>query len=195
MSDKTIKRITFIISVLICSAFFWGLIGVLTLLYVLNPQFLPLIKGGLVGYLFAVWVTSVYKLWANLYKPKPVVRELDRGYDNCYTYKTKQKELDRKMASDDIIKVNLSQAGSNNNDLMRYTTQLKQSGIIINLISENYVEPSSWNSVVVFTMNPDDLYKIPDIVDQQLIMDVITDDNNNFTTKEIAVIVYNNYIE
>lgn len=97
--------------------------------------------------------------------------------------------------NDDIIKVNLSQAGSNNNDLIRYVTQLKQSGIIIDLISENYVEPSSWNSVVVFTMNPDDLYKIPDIVGQQLIMDVITDDNNNFTTKEIAVIVYNNYIE
>lgn len=97
--------------------------------------------------------------------------------------------------NDDIIKVNLSQAGSNNNDLMHYVTQLKQSGIIIDLISENYVEPSSWNSLVVFTMNSDDLYKIPDIVDQQLIMDVITDDNNNFTTKEIAVIVYNNYIE
>lgn len=85
--------------------------------------------------------------------------------------------------NDDIIKVNFSQAGSHNNDLMHYVTQLKQSGIIIDLISENYVEPSSWNSVVVFTMNPDDLYKIPDIVDQQLIMDVITDDNNNFTTK------------
>lgn len=97
--------------------------------------------------------------------------------------------------NDDIIKVNFSQAGSNNNDLMHYVTQLKQSGIIIDLISENYVEPSSRNSLVVFTMNPDDLYKIPDIVDQQLIMDVITDDNNNFTTKEIAVIVYNNYIE
>ncbi len=97
--------------------------------------------------------------------------------------------------NDDIIKVNLSQAGSNNNDLMRYTTQLKQSGIIIDLISENYVEPSSWNSLVVFTMNPDDLYKIPDIVDQQIIMDVITDDDDKFTTKEIAVIVYNNYIE
>lgn len=68
--------------------------------------------------------------------------------------------------NDDIIKVNLSQAGSNNNDLMHYVTQLKQSGIIIDLISENYVEPSSWNSLVVFTMNPDDLYKIPDIVDQ-----------------------------
>lgn len=97
--------------------------------------------------------------------------------------------------NDDIIKVNLSQAGSNNNDLMHYVTQLKQSGIIIDLISENYVEPSSWNSLVVFTMNPDDLYKIPDIVDHQLIIDVITDDDDNFTTKEIAVIVYNNYIE
>ncbi len=43
--------------------------------------------------------------------------------------------------NDDIIKVNLSQAGSNNNDLMHYVTQLKQSGIIIDLISENYVEP------------------------------------------------------
>ena len=97
--------------------------------------------------------------------------------------------------NDDIIKVNLSQAGSNNNDLMHYVTQLKQNNIIVDLISENYAEPSSWNSVVVFTMNPDDLYKIPDIVDHQLIIDVITDDNNNFTTKEIAVIVYNNYIE
>lgn len=96
--------------------------------------------------------------------------------------------------NDDIITVNFSQAGSHNNDLMYYVTQLKQSGIIVDLISENYVEPSSWNSLVVFTMNPDDLYKIPDIVDQQIIMDVITDDNNNFTTKEIAVIVYNNYI-
>ena len=97
--------------------------------------------------------------------------------------------------NDDIITVNFSQAGSHNNDLMYYVTQLKQNNIIVDLISENYVEPSSWNSVVVFTMNPNDLYKIPDIVDQQLIMDVITDDNNNFTTKEIAVIVYNNYIE
>jgi hypothetical protein len=44
-------------------------------------------------------------------------------------------------------------------------------------------------------MNPDDLYKIPDIVDHQLIIDVITDDDDKFTTKEIAVIVYNNYIE
>ena len=67
--------------------------------------------------------------------------------------------------------------------------------LLFGLISENYVEPSSWNSLVVFTMNPDDLYKIPDIVDQQLIIDVITDDDDRFTTKEIAVIVYNDYIE
>lgn len=195
MSDKTVKRLTLIISVLICSVFFWGLIGVLTLLYILNPHFLPLIKGGLIGYLFAVWVTSVYKLWTNLYKPKPVVHELDRGYDNYCTYRPKQKELDKKMANDDIIRINFSQAGLDNNDLMHYVTKLKQNGIIIDLISENYVDRPACTSFVVFTMKPEDIYKIPSILDQHIIMNEVLEEFKDSEEKELAIMVYNDYIE
>lgn len=96
--------------------------------------------------------------------------------------------------SDDIIKVNLTQASSENDLLMGYVTNLQQSGIIIELISENY-DNNWWNSLVVFTMSANDLYKIPDIIEEQIVMDVVDEEYATDNVKEIAIIVYNNYLE
>lgn len=74
MSDKTTKHVIFIIAFTMCTAFFWGLIGVLVLLYIWGPHFLPLIKGGLIVYLFTVWATSVYKLWIGSYKGREFIK-------------------------------------------------------------------------------------------------------------------------
>lgn len=174
MSDKATKHAIFIIAFIMCTAFFWGLIGILVLLFMRNPHFLPLLKGVLILYLFAVWVTSVYKLWVGAYKGR-------------------KKDKVKKM-SNDVIKVNLTQASSKNDLLMGYVASLKESGIIIELISENYAD-NWWMSLVVFTMSANDLYKIPDIIKQKIVMDVIDEEDATDNVKEIAIIVYNNYLE
>ena len=177
MSDKATKHAIFIIAFTMCTAFFWGLIGVLVLLYMWNPHFLPLIKGGLIVYLFAVWATSVYKLWVGNYKGREFLISPieERGYD-------------------DVIKVNLTQVNSKNDLLMGYVASLKESGIIIELISENYAD-NWWNSLVVFTMSANDLYKIPDIIEQKIVMDVVDEEDVTDNVNEIAIIVYNDYLE
>lgn len=195
MSDKTTKHAIFIIAFTMCTAFFWGLIGVLVLLFMWNPHFLPLLKGGLIVYLFAVWATSVYKLWVGAYKGRKFIISPieERGYDNYCTYETTKKDRVKKMTTD-VIKVNLTQASSENDLLMGYAASLKESGIIIELISENYAD-NWWNSLVVFTMSANDLYKIPDIIEEQIVMDVVDEKYVTDNVKEIAIIVYNSYLE
>lgn len=195
MSDKATKHAIFIIAFTMCTAFFWGLIGVLVLLFMWNPHFLPLLKGVLVLYLFAIWATSVYKLWIGAYKGREFLFSpiKERGYDNYCTYETRKKDKVAKM-SNDVIKVNLTQASSENDLLMGYVASLKQSGVIIELISENYAD-NWWNSLVVFTMSANDLYKIPDIIEEQIVMDVVDEKYVTDNVKEIAIIVYNNYLQ
>lgn len=195
MSDKATKHAIFIIAFTMCTAFFGGLIGVLVLLFMWNPHFLPLLKGVLILYLFAVWATSVYKLWVGAYKGREfLIRPIEeRGYDNYCTYETRKKDKVAKMSSD-VIKVNLTQASSENDLLMGYVASLKQSGIIIELISENYAD-NWWNSLVVFTMSANDLYKIPDIIEERIVMDVVDEEYVTDNVKEIAIIVYNSYLE
>jgi hypothetical protein len=178
-----------------CTAFFWGLIGILVLLFMWNPHFLPLLKGVLILYLFAVWATSVYKLWVGNYKGREfIVAPIEeRGYDNYCTYETTKKDKVKKM-SNDVIKVNLTQASSKNDLLMGYVASLKESGIIIELISENYAD-NSRKTLVVFTMSANDLYKIPDIIEQQIVMDVVDEEYVTDNVKELAIIVYNDYLE
>lgn len=177
MSDKATKHAIFIIAFTMCTAFFWGLIGVLIL------------------YLFAVWATSVYKLWVGAYKGREFIISPieERGYDNYCTYETTKKDKVKKMTSD-VIKINLTQASSENDLLMGYVASLKESGIIIELISENYAD--NWrNSLVVFTMSANDLYKIPDIIKERIVMDVVDEEYVTDNVKEIAIIVYNSYLE
>lgn len=195
MSNKAKKHAIFIIAFTMCTAFFWGLIWVLVLLFMRNPHFLPLLKGVLIIYLFAVWATSVYKLWVGAYKGREflVSPTEERGYDNYCTYETRKKDKVTKMSSD-VIKVNLTQASSENDLLMGYVASLKQNGIIIELISENYAD-NWWNSLVVFTMSANDLYKIPDIIEAQIVMDVVDEEYVADNVKEIAIIVYNSYLE
>ena len=195
MSDKATKHAIFIIAFSMCTAFFWGLIGVLVLLFMWNPHFLPLLKGVLILYLFGVWATSVYKLWVGTYKGRKFIISPieERGYDNYCTYETTKKDNVKKM-SNDVIKVNLTQASSKNDLLMGYVASLKESGIIIELISENYAD-TSWNSLVVFTMSANDLYKIPDIIEERIVMDVVDEEYVTDNVKEIAIIVYNSYLE
>lgn len=69
-----------------------------------------------------------------------------------------------------------------------------KSGIIIELISENYAD-NWWNSLVVFTMSANDLYKIPDIIEQQIVMDIVDEKYVTDNVNEIAIIVYNDYLE
>lgn len=195
MSDKVTKHAIFIIAFTMCTAFFWGLIGVLVLLFMRNPHFLPLLKGALILYLFAVWATSVYKLWVGNYKGREFIISPieEQGYDNYCTYETTKKDKVKKM-SNDVIKVNLTQASSKNDLLMGYVASLKESGIIIELISENYAD--NWGkSLVVFTMSANDLYKIPDIIEQKIVMDVVDEEDVPDNVKEITIIVYNDYLE
>jgi len=103
--------------------------------------------------------------------------------------------MDRvKKMSNDVIKVNLTQASSKNDLLMGYVASLKESGIIIELISENYAD-NSRKTLVVFTMSANDLYKIPDIIEQQIVMDVVDEEYVTDNVKELAIIVYNDYLE
>lgn len=195
MSDKVTKHAIFIIAFIMCTAFFWGLIGILVLLFMRNPHFLPLLKGVLILYLFAVWVTSVYKLWVGAYKGREFIISPieERGYDNYCTYETTKKDKMKKM-SNDVIKVNLTQASSKNDLLMGYVASLKESGIIIELISENYAD-NWWKSLVVFTMSANDLYKIPDIIKQPIVMNVVNEEDVTDNVNEIAILVYNDYLE
>ena len=48
---------------------------------------------------------------------------------------------------------------------------------------------------MVFTMSANDLYKIPDIIEEQIVMDVVDEKYVTDNVKEIAIIVYNNYLE
>lgn len=195
MSDKATKHAIFIIAFTMCTAFFWGLIGVLVLLFMWNPHFLPLLKGGLIVYLFAVWATSVYKLWVGAYKGRELIISPieERGYDNYCTYEITKKDKVKKMAND-VIKVNLTQASSKNDLLMGYVASLKESGIIIELISENYAD-NWWKSLVVFTMSANDLYKIPDIIKQPIVMNVVNEEDVTDNVNEIAILVYNDYLK
>ena len=94
----------------------------------------------------------------------------------------------------DVIKVKLTQVNSKNILLMGYVASLKESGIIIELISENYAD-NWWNSLVVFTMSANDLYKIPYIIKQQIVMDIVDEKYVTDNVKEIAIMVYNDYLE
>lgn len=195
MSDKAIKHAIFIIAFTMCTAFFWGLIGILVLLFMWNPHFLPLLKGVLILYLFGVWATSVYKLWVGAYKGREFIISPieERGYDNYRTYETRKKDKVDKM-SNDVIKVRMDQAGINDEDLKSYLAKLKENGVVVEVISENYAD-KWWASFVKFTMKANDLYKVPDIVSEQVIMEVVYDDNKKALPKEICITIYNGYIE
>lgn len=44
-------------------------------------------------------------------------------------------------------------------------------------------------------MSANDLYKIPDIIEQQIVMDIVDEKYVTDNVKEINIIVYNDYLE
>lgn len=96
--------------------------------------------------------------------------------------------------NDKLIRVNMDQAGNDNEILMGYTTSLKQSGIIVELISELYDE-RYWNSCVKFIMNASDLYKIPNIVYEQIVITAVYEEYTTGDLEEVSITIYNDYLE
>lgn len=96
--------------------------------------------------------------------------------------------------NDKLIKINMDQADNDNEILMGLTTSLKQSGIIVELISELYDE-KYWNSRVEFIMKASDLYKIPNIVDEQIVITAVDEEYTTGDLEEVSVTIYNDYLE
>lgn len=98
--------------------------------------------------------------------------------------------------SDNIIKVTMDQAATDPEILKSYMADVTKHGLVVELIAENYDEDRWWDTAVQFTMNANDLYKIPDIIAEPIIMYPVEDaDNKNSEPKEMCITIYNGYIE
>lgn len=75
------RHAVFIVSTLMLSAFFIPLIYILWYLIVTAPDFIPIIKGGIMLFITAIYITTVVKLWIACYKGYVIVDDdTDRGY-------------------------------------------------------------------------------------------------------------------
>lgn len=98
--------------------------------------------------------------------------------------------------SDNIIKVTIDQAATDPEILKAHMTDITKNGLVVEVIKENYDDKRWWDTAVQFTMNANDLYKIPDIIAEPIIMYPVEDnDNKNGEPKEMYITIYNGYIE
>lgn len=78
---KEDRHATFIVTMLMLSAFFLPMIYIMWYLIVSAPDFIPIIKGGVVLLIAAVYITTAVKLWIACYKGYVIVDDdTDRGY-------------------------------------------------------------------------------------------------------------------
>lgn len=75
------RHATFIASMLMLSVFFAPMIYIMWYLIVSAPDFIPIIKGGILLFIVAIYIACVVKLWIACYKGYIVVDDdTDRGY-------------------------------------------------------------------------------------------------------------------
>lgn len=75
------RHATFIVTMLMLSAFFLPMIYIMWYLITSAPDFIPIIKGGIMVLIAAVYITTAVKLWIACYKGYVIVDDdTDRGY-------------------------------------------------------------------------------------------------------------------
>lgn len=75
------RHAVFIVTMLMLSAFFLPMIYIMWYLIVSAPDFIPIIKGGIMVFIAAIYITTVVKIWIACYKGYVIVDDdTDRGY-------------------------------------------------------------------------------------------------------------------
>nr|DAK11256.1 MAG TPA: hypothetical protein [Caudoviricetes sp.] len=75
------RHATFIVSMLMLSVFFLPMIYIMWYLIVSAPSFILIIKGGIMVFIAAIYITTAVKLWIACYKGYVIVDDnTDRGY-------------------------------------------------------------------------------------------------------------------
>ena len=75
------RHATFIVTMVMLSLFFAPMIYIMWYLIVSAPDFIPIIKGGIMLLIIAIYITTAVKLWIACYKGYVIVDDdTDRGY-------------------------------------------------------------------------------------------------------------------
>ena len=75
------RHATFIVTMVMLSLFFTPMIYIMWYLIVSAPDFIPIIKGGIMLLIIAIYITTAVKLWIACYKGYVIVDDdTDRGY-------------------------------------------------------------------------------------------------------------------
>lgn len=75
------RHTTFIVTMVMLSLFFAPMIYIMWYLIVAAPDFIPIIKGGIMLLIIAIYITTAVKLWIACYKGYVIVDDdTDRGY-------------------------------------------------------------------------------------------------------------------
>ena len=75
------RHIMFIATMIILSIIFAPMIYIMWYLIVSAPDFIPIIKGGIMLFIIAIYITCAVKLWIACYKGYIIVDDdTDRGY-------------------------------------------------------------------------------------------------------------------
>lgn len=75
------RHIMFIVTMIILSIIFTPMIYIMWYLIVSAPDFIPIIKGGIMLFIIAIYITCGAKLWIACYKGYIIVDDdTDRGY-------------------------------------------------------------------------------------------------------------------
>lgn len=75
------RHATFIVTMVMLSLFFAPMIYIMWYLIVSVPDFIPIIKGGIMLLIIAIYITTAVKLWIACYKGYVIVDDdTDRGY-------------------------------------------------------------------------------------------------------------------
>lgn len=78
---KEDRHAVFIVTMIMLSAFFLPMIYIMWYLIVTAPDFVPIIKGGVMVLIAAIYITTAVKLWIACYKGYIIVDDdTDRGY-------------------------------------------------------------------------------------------------------------------
>lgn len=75
------RHAMFIVTMVMLSLFFAPMIYIMWYLIVSAPDFIPIIKGGIMLFIIAIYITCAVKLWIACYKGYVIVDDdTDRGY-------------------------------------------------------------------------------------------------------------------
>ena len=75
------RHAMFIVTMVMLSLFFAPMIYIMWYLIMSAPDFIPIIKGGIMLLIIAIYITTAVKLWIACYKGYVIVDDdTDRGY-------------------------------------------------------------------------------------------------------------------